>query len=43
MLIAIDPREEGTEVTEVVKWIGDKVFYLANVVGDPLYSHSYLV
>ena len=35
MLIAIDPREEGTEVTEVVKWIGDKVFYLATEVGDP--------
>ena len=35
MLIKITPREEGTEVTEVVKWIGDKVFYLATVVGDP--------
>ena len=35
MLIKIAPREEGTEVTEVVKWIGDKVFYLATVVGDP--------
>jgi len=28
-------REEGTEVTEVVKWTGDKVFYLATVPGDP--------
>ena len=35
MLIKIAPREEGTEVTEVVKWIGDKVFYLQTVVGDP--------
>ena len=35
ILIKITPREEGTEVTEVVKWIGDKVFYLATVVGDP--------